>query len=260
MRPFHLLILVVAQWLTSCSSDPTLSVSSSLPSRALRGKTVAIGGLTAAGSNVYPGQTEESSILMDAEQALQQRLKCSRVLSMAAVQQSIGAPPAKFSSGIPIILGSKLSPTFIRQARTQGIDHLLWIDLHDNSVDHSTNQRSYTRSVSSTCSCGKVNGKSCRTGSCSSFCNSSCRSSSTTRETVLSATATRRIGASYSLLDTATRHVVWQAQSMLERSKVNTALSASQTSLPSLPNMPLPPTETEIMHRMTKAALRKLPD
>ncbi|MFC5455933.1 hypothetical protein [Prosthecobacter fluviatilis] len=252
---FVLVLLSVA--LVSCRSDPTLSVTSSLPRHGLRGKTLAIGGLTAPGTNIYPGQEEESIILVNAEHELRKHLKHSRVLSMAAVQQAVGHAPAKFSSGVPIILGSKLSPAFMRKARGRGIDCLLWIDLRLNSVDADTRQNTFTRTFRNSCSCGKVNGKSCGGGSCASGCSRSCGSYSTESENVVSKIARRTVGASYSLLDTATGHVVWQAESMLTRGNVRS--NRSTTGVPVPPTTPLPPTESAIMLRMTHAALDRLP-
>lgn len=250
-------LLLLSFWLSSCRSDPTLSVTSSLPKQGLRGRTLAVGGLTAPGVNVYPGQTEESIILVNAEEEMQRRLRRSRVLSTAAVQQAVGSAPTRFSSGVPIVLGSKLSPAFIRKAQAQGIDYLLWIDLRDNFVEQDSRQNSYTKTTSSSCCCGKVNGKTCRTGACASGCGSSCRSSSRVVENVLSAVARRTVAASYSLLDTATGHVAWQAESMLTKSSIHS--NSSSTGTPLMPSMPLPPTESEIMKRMTSSALKKLP-
>lgn len=250
-------LVLLSLGLVSCS-DPTLSVISSLPGHGLRGKTLAIGGLTAPGTNIYPGQTEESIILVNAEQELQKHLKHSRVLSMAAVQQAVGHAPSKFSSGVPIILGSKLSPAFMRKAQAHGIDCLLWIDLRVNSVEADSTQRTFSRTVRNSCSCGKVNGKSCSAGSCTSGCRRSCSSYSTEVKNVVSKIARRTVGASYSLVDTATGHVSWQAESMLTRSNVRSNSSAS--GVPEPPSAPLPPTESAIMRRMTKAALKNLPD
>lgn len=247
----------VSLHLSSCRSDPTLSVTSSLPKHGLRGWTLAIGGLTAPGTNIYPGQEEESIILVNAEQELRKHLKHSRVLSMAAVQQAVGHAPSKFSSGVPIILGSKLSPAFMHKAQAHGIDCLLWIDLRVNSVEADSRQNTFTRTVSNSCTCGKVNGKSCRGGSCASGCGRSCSSYSTEVENVVSKIARRTVGASYSLLDTATGHVVWQAESMLTRSSVRS--NSSSTGVPVPPSAPLPPTESQIMKRMTRAALKRLP-
>ncbi|MBB5030589.1 hypothetical protein [Prosthecobacter vanneervenii] len=250
-------LFLLSFWLSSCRSDPTLSVTSSLPKQGLRGRTLAVGGLTAPGVNVYPGQTEESIILMNAEEEMQRRLRRSRVLSMAAVQQAVGSAPTRFSSGVPIVLGSKLSPGFIRKVQARGIDYLLWIDLRDNFVEQDSRQNSFIKTASSSCCCGKVNGKTCRTGACASGCGSSCRSSSRVVENVLSAVARRTVAASYSLLDTATGHVTWQAESMLTKSSIHS--NSSTTGTPLMPVMPLPPTESEIMKRMTSAALKKLP-
>lgn len=75
MTPHNLMLIFVTAWLTSCAADPTLAVSSSLGRRELRGKIIAVGGLTAQGVMVYPGRTEESLILQEAEKALQHRLR-----------------------------------------------------------------------------------------------------------------------------------------------------------------------------------------
>lgn len=199
--------------LGSCTSDPTLSVSSSLAKHGLRGRTLAVGGLTAPATNIYPGQAEESSILLNAEEELRKHLKHSRVLSMAAVQQAVGAPPSKFSSGVPIIiLGSKLSPGFMKKAQAKGIDYLLWVDLRGNSVDHDSRQIDFVRVMA----------------------------------------------ASYSLLDTATGHVVWQVESL--RSGRRVQFVNLHAGLPRLPAVLLPPAESQIMRGMTQAALKKLPD
>lgn len=252
-----LLLIFVAAWLVSCAADPTLAVSSSLGRHELRGKTIAVGGLTAQGVMVYPGRTEEGLILQEAEKALQHRLRHSRVLTMEAARGAVGFPPSQFSAGVPIVLGSKLSPGFIRKAHAGGLDYLLWIDLRDNTVDHSNRQRQNTRTVYSSCSCGKIGDKTCRTGSCCSGCSSSCRSSTTVTVYSASEFATRSIAASYTMLNTASGKTVWQAESLRSDSNVNTA--TSESGLPRPPSVPLPPTESQIMKRMTTCAIARLP-
>jgi hypothetical protein len=96
---------------------------------------------------VYPGRTEERLILQEAEKALQHRLRRSSVLTTEAARAAVGFPPSKFSAGVPIVLGSKISPGFIRKAHAEGLHYLLWIDLRDNSVDHSSRQWQDTRTV-----------------------------------------------------------------------------------------------------------------
>lgn len=255
---FPLLTLVLAMaLLAGCRSDPTLAVSSSLGRQALRGKTIAVGGLTAQGVMVYPGRTEEGLILQEAEKALQHRLRHSTVLTLAAARGAVGFPPSKFSAGVPIVLGSKLSPGFIRKAHAAGLHYLLWIDLRDNSVDHSSRQRQNTRTVYSSCSCGKIGDKSCRTGSCCSGCTSSCRRATTVSVYAASEFATRRVAASYTLLDTASGRTVWRAESQRSDSNVNTA--SSESGFPMPPGVPLPPTESQVMKRMTTFAVARLP-
>ncbi|MFZ2280768.1 MAG: hypothetical protein WAW39_23415 [Prosthecobacter sp.] len=257
MTPHALLLIFVAAWLASCAADPTLAVSNTLGRHDLRGKTLAVGGLTAQEVMVYPGRTEEGAILQEAGKALDHRLRHSRVLTMEAARDVVGFPPSKFSAGVPIVLGSKLSPGFIRKAHAEGLHYLLWIDLRDNSVDHSSRQRQNTRTVYSSCSCGKIGDKTCRTGSCCSGCSSSCRSSTTVTVYSASEFAIRRVAASYTLLDTASGKTVWQAESLRSDSNVNTA--TSESGLPMPPSVPLPPTESQIMKRMTTCAIARLP-
>lgn len=251
------LLVFVSAWLTSCVADPTLSVISSLGRHELRGKAIAVGGLTAQEVMVYPGRTEEGLILQEAGKALQHRLRHSRVLTMEAARGAVGFPPSKFSAGVPIVLGSKLSPGFLRKAHAEGLHYLLWIDLRDNSVDHSSRKYKDTHTVYSSCSCGKIGDKSCSTGSCCSGCASSCRSGTTVIVYVASEIARRSIAASYSLLDTATGKTVWRAESLRSDSKVNTA--TSESGFPMAPSVPLPPTESQIMKRMTTCAIARLP-
>jgi len=257
MTPHALLLIFVAAWLVSCAADPTLAVSSTLGRHDLRGKTLAVGGLTAQGVMVYPGRTEESLILQEAEKALQHRLRRSSVLTTEAARAAVGFPPSKFSAGVPIVLGSKLSPGFIRKAHAEGLHYLLWIDLRDNSVDHSSRQRQNTRTVFSSCSCGKIGDKTCSTGSCCSGCNSSCRRGTTVTDYTTSEIARRSIAASYTLLDTASGKTVLQAESL--RSDSNVHSSSSESGFPMPPSVPLPPTESQIMKRMTTCAIARLP-
>jgi hypothetical protein len=257
MKPHSLILFFVTAWLTSCAADPTLAVSSSLGRHELRGKTLAVGGLTAQGVMVYPGRTEESLILQEAEKALEHKLRRSRVLNTKDARAAVGFPPSKFSTGVPIVLGSRLSPGFIRKAHAEGLHYLLWIDLRDNSVDHSSRQRQNTRTVYSSCSCGKIGDNSCTTGSCCSGCTSSCRHGTTVTDYTASEIATRSIAASYKLLATATGKTVWQAESLRSDSNVNTA--TSESGFPMSPSVPLPPTESHIMKRMTTCAVARLP-
>ena len=69
--------------------------------------------------------------------------------------------------------------------------------------------------------------------------------------------ATRSMAASYTLLATATGKSVWQADSLRSDSNVNT--STSESGFPMPPSVPLPPTESQIMKRMTTCAIARLP-
>lgn len=158
---------------------------------------------------------------------------------------------------MPIVLGSKLSPGFIRRAHAEGLHYLLWIDLRDNSVDHSSRKYKDTRTVYSSCSCGKIGDNSCTTGFCCSGCTSACRRGTTVTDYMASEIATRSMAASYTLLATATGKTVWQADSLRSDSNVNT--STSESGFPMPPSVPLPPTESQIMKRMTTCAIARLP-
>ncbi len=257
MKTPILLLTLAFSGMTSCSSKPTLVITSSLGKHALRGRTLAVGGFTAQDLMVYPGKVAEATIVFDAGTALQHRFKPSQVLTAEAVRTAAGSPPTKFSSHVPVILGSKLTPNFIRKTRAHGMDYLLWIDLLDNSVENGSNQWVSTRTESSSCSCTKKNGAKCSSSSCGSSCQGSCCQERTVKEYNSATSATRTLLASYSLLNTTTGKAVWRADAKLARSNSHSAQSDSD--YPALPKVPLPPTEAEIMKRMTTAAIARLP-
>ena len=96
-----------------------------------------------------------------------------------------------------------------------------------------------------------------RARSCCSGCNSSCRRGTTVTDYTTSEIARRSIAASYTLLDTASGRTVWQAESLRSDSNVHTA--SSESGFPMPPSVPLPPTESQIMKRMTTFAIARLP-
>ncbi|MCF7789869.1 MAG: hypothetical protein K9N47_27345 [Prosthecobacter sp.] len=257
MKTLILLLPLVFAWMTSCSSKPTLVISGSLGKHDLRGKTLAVGGFTAQDLMVYPGQVAEAAIVADAGTALQHRFKPSQVLTVEAVRAAAGSPPTKFSSHVPVVIGSKLTANFIRKTRAHGMDYLLWIDLLDNSVENGSNQWVSTRTESSSCSCTKKNGAKCSSSSCGSSCQGSCCRERTVKEYNSATSATRTLLASYSLLNTTTGKAVWRADAKLARS--NNRYANSESGFPALPKVPLPPMEAEIMKRMTTAAIARLP-
>jgi hypothetical protein len=257
MKTLILLLPLVLAWMTSCSSKPKLFIISSLGKHALRGRTLAVGGFTAQDLMVYPGQVAEATIVADAGTALQQRFKHSQVLTAAAVRAAAGSPPTKFSSHVPVMIGSKLTANFIRKTRAQGMDYLLWIDLLDNAVENGSNQWVSTRTESSSCSCTKKNGAKCSSSSCGSSCQGSCCRERTVKEYHSATSARRSLKASYSLLDTASGKAVWRADAILTRS--NNHFAQSDSGYPALPKVPLPPMESDIMKRMTTAAIARLP-
>jgi hypothetical protein len=257
MKTLILLLPLAFSWLTNCSSKPTLSINGSLGKHDLHGKTLAVGGFTAQDLMVYPGQEAEATIVSDAGMALQQRFKHSQVLTAEAVRAAAGSPPKKFSSPVPIMIGSKLTPNFIRKTRALGMDYLLWIDLLENSVENGSNRWVSTRTESSSCSCTKKNGAKCSSSFCGSSCQGSCCQKLTVKEFNSSTTATRSLQASYSLLDTASGKAVWRADAILAKS--NNRFANSESDYPALPQVPLPPMESEIMKRMTTAAIARMP-
>jgi hypothetical protein len=259
-------LMFAAVWIVGCSSAPTVAViHSGVTKQVLRGKTIAVGGLTAKDRMTYPGQVPEMKILSDAGFALRRRLKHAQVLEVAAAWASGGPPPTQFAAGIPVVLGRRLTPAYLSKARSQGVDYLLWIDLIDNSVASRSAQWQSTHTEYPSCSCGQINqgdssSSDCRSisdSSCCSSCCSSCRHGREVTEYHRSETATRRLGARYSLLDTATGSSVWRADSGHSRSQVNS--TSSEAGFPPLPAVPLPPEESQIMQKMSAAVIGKLP-
>lgn len=243
MKTLALLLPLVFLWLTSCSSKPTLSVTSSLGRHALNGKTLAVGGFTARSIADYPGQAAEATIVSDAGTALQRRFKHLRVLTAEALWAAAGPPPTKISSAVPITIGHVRSRDFLRRTHALGVDYLMWIDLMDNTTKNSSGQSlSRNRGQSTTLRSG---------GRRSSFYGSSCI-------TYYSyAAAGRSLGVSYSLLDTASGKSVWRADCVYSRARMSTA--ASRSGYPQPPRSPLPPEETKLMQRVTTAAIAELP-
>ncbi|WP_395736708.1 hypothetical protein [Prosthecobacter sp.] len=230
-----------------CASRPSVAVTSSLGSHALKGRTVAVGGFAARDVMTYPGQTAEALIVCDAGKALRHRFKHSYAMTAEATWSVAGPPATKVNLGIPLTLGHKPTPDFMRRTRAEGVDYLLWIDLLENSVGKASKQWVSTRSSRS-------------------LSNSGSRSRSTnvypnTLTTVVayhrSESASRSLGASYTLLDTATGRTVWRADSKLSGENVN--YSQSPTGYPAPPRVPLPPEEDVLMKRMTAAAIDALP-
>ncbi|MDI1314114.1 hypothetical protein, partial [Prosthecobacter sp.] len=249
---------LVFAWMTSCSSKPKLVISGSLGKHALKDKTLAVGGFTAQDLMTYPGQTAEAAIMSDAGLALQHRFKRSRVLTAEAAWAAAGAPPKKFSPRVPVGLGRKLTPDFIRKTRAHGMDYLLWIDLLDNTVENGSSQWTFTYTETSSCTCSRKDGATCSQSSCGSSCRGSCcQTTRTVTEYNSSSSATRSLKASYSLIDTASGKSVWRADVALVRS--NHRIAESDSSYPATPKTPLPPTESDLMKRMTTAAIGKLP-
>ncbi len=242
----------------SCTSRPVLIITGGLRKHALKDKTLAVGGFTAQDLMTYPGQTEEAVILSDAGTALQRRFKRSRVLTAEAAWAAAGEPPKKVSRHVPLIIGRRLTPDFIRKTRASGIDYLLWIELLDNTVESSSGQWKSTRTESSSCNCSKKNGAKCSRSSCGSSCGGSCcHTSREVTEYHSSATSTRKLKASYSLLDTVSGKPVWRADATLADSNVSG--KTSESSFPAVPATPLPPMESLLMRRMTAAAMTELP-
>ena len=252
-----MVVMLGISLLASCTSRPTVSITSSLGRHDLRGKTLAVGGFTARDSATYPGQTEEASIVNDAEAALRKRLKRSSVWTTSTAWAAAGPPPMKYSSGVRIILGSKLTPDFIAKARARGMDYMLWIDLSENSVRYLSNQWQSTRTVYPSCSCGKINNTTCRTTSCCSACNSTCSQGRWVTVYHRSESATRFLQARYSLLDTATSKTLWRADVSFSKSRDH--YNSSETGYPMAPSVPLPSMESELMKKMSGAAMAKLP-
>jgi hypothetical protein len=243
MKPLSIILMIVVVQAAGCSSRPSVSVSSSLGKHGLKGKTLAVGGFTAQSIMDYPGQVAEETIVNDAGTALQHRFKHSRVLTAEAAWAAAGPPPIKINSGVPITLGHKLTRDFMRRTHAQGVDYLLWIDLMDNTVRNaSSRSQSTRRTSSSTLSRG---GR--RFSSPGSY---------TTTYYSYEA-AGRSLGASYSLLDTASGKSVWRAECLFSRAKVNS--TASMSGYPMPPSMPLPPEESVLMRRMTTAVIAELP-
>lgn len=251
-------LALVISLLVSCAAKPTLTITSSLGSHTLRGKTLAVGGFEAQDLTTYPGQSDEAIILMDAGTAMQRRFKRSRVLSAEAAWAAAGAPPTKYSSPLPILIGRKLSVAFLRQTSARGIDYLLWIDLLENSVENSSSQWTSTRTETTSCHCSKKNGAKCSRSSCGSSCGGSCcQTTRAVTEYHAKASASRSLKSSYSLLDTASGRVVWRADAALTGSNSNG--STSESKYPAVPSTPLPPMEAKLMQRMTTAAIARVP-
>jgi len=242
MKPLMCPLLFVMTLMASCSSKPTLVVTSSLGRHALKGRTLAVGGFTASDVMTYPGQTAEAAIVEDAGTALLHRFKHSRVMTAEAAWAAAGPPPTKINTGVPIPLGHKLTLDFIRRTRAQGLDYLLWIDLMENSVEKASKQWQSTRSTSSTSSSRR-------------------RGSFPTRSTVTeynrSEGAGRSLGVAYSLVDTSSGKPVWRAESRFSRENVN--CSRSSSGYPAPPRVPLPPEESVLIRRMTTMAIAELP-
>lgn len=243
MKPLSIILWIVVIQAAGCLSPPSVSVSTSLRRHALNGKTLAVGGFTAQNIMDYPGQTAEETIVRDAGTALQRRLKHSRVLTAEAAWAAAGPPPLKISCGAPITIGHKLTPDFLRKTRAQGVDYLLWIDLLENTVKNSNSQRVSTSRTSSSYS--TRNGKKCY------------NPGSTSNTYYSSEAAGRRLGASYSLLDTASGRTVWRADTKFTRARVSSTMAWS--GFPEPPGRPLPPEESKLMQKMTDAAMAGLP-
>ncbi len=227
----------------SCSSPPTVGVTSSLGRHALKGKTLAIGGFTARSIADYPGQSAEETIVSDAGTALQRRFKHFHVLSAEDLWAAAGPPPRKISTGVPITIGHKRTQDFLRKTHKLGVDYLMWIDLMDNSTRNSTGQYVSTSRGQSTTS------RSGARRSTSYGYNSYIYSSY--------AAAGRCLGVSYALLDTASGKPVWRADCVYAKSRVNSEVSGY--GYPPPPRTPLPPEETQLMQRVTTAAIAELP-
>lgn len=243
MKSLRIILWIVVIQAAGCLSPPSVSVSTSLRRHDLKGKTLAVGGFTAQNIMDYPGQTAEETIVRDAGTALQKRLKHSRVLTAEAAWAAAGPPPLKISRGAPIAMGHELSPGFLRRTRALGVDYLLWIDLLENTVRGSSSQRvSKSRTASSY---STRNGKRYYTPG------------STSNTYYSYETAGRRLGASYSLLDTASGRTVWRADTHFTRGSVNSSMAWS--GYPDPPARPLPPEESKLMQRMTDAAVAELP-
>lgn len=243
MKSLNIILWVVVVQTVGCLSPPSVSVSTSLRRHDLKGKTLAVGGFTAQNLMDYPGQTAEETIVRDAGTALQKRLKHSRVITAEAAWAAAGPPPLKISGGVPINIGHKLNRDFLRRTRALGVDYLLWIDLLENTVRDSSSQRvSKTRTASSY---STRNGKRYSTPG-------------TTSNTYYSYEAAgRRLGASYSLLDTASGRTVWCADIKFTRGRMNSSMSMS--GFPEPPARPLPPEDSTLMQKMTEAAMAVLP-
>lgn len=268
MHPAKTFLMLAAVSMVGCASAPSVAVVfSGITKHDLRGKTIAVSGFTATDRMTYPGQVSEMKILCDAGHAMQRRLKRSQVLPVAAAWAAAGTPPTKFSTDIPVVLGRKLTPAYLRQTQLQGIDYLLWIDLVGNTVRSRSSQGQSTRTEYPSCSCGQIDNSNqgnssisdCRGSgsSCCSSCRSSCRNGTEVTEYHSSETATRQLAARYSLLDTATGKPVWRADSGHLRSQVNS--STSESGYPLAPPAPLPPEESQLMQQMSAAVFGKLP-
>lgn len=243
MKPLDIILWLVIIQMVGCSS-PSVSVTSTLGRHELRGKTLAVGGFTARSLMDYPGQTAEEVIVRDAGTALQQRLKHSRVLTAESAWSAAGPPPKKFNSGVPVTLGHRLTRDYLRRTRALGVDYLLWIDLVDNAVKHSSGQRTSVNRTSSTYVTRSNGRRYYNPGSTTAIYSSY-------------EVAGRSLGASYSLLDTASGRIVWRADSRYSRARISSTSSRSGYPMP--PDMPLPPEEPVLMKKMTAAVIAKLP-
>jgi len=243
MKSLNIILGIVVIQAAGCLSPPSISVNTSLRRHELKGKTLAVGGLTAQNIMDYPGQAAEETIVRDAGTALQKRLKHSRVLTAEAAWAAAGPPPLKISRGSPITIGHKLTPDFLHRTHAQGVDYLLWIDLLENIVKNSSSQKLSTSRTASSYS--TRNGKRYSTPG------------STSNTYYSYEAAGRRLGASYSLLDTASGRTVWRADAKFTRARVSSTTSWS--GFPEPPARPLPPEESMLMQKMTDAAMARLP-
>jgi hypothetical protein len=239
MNRLKFFIVLIVLLTASCSSPPTVGVTSSLGRHALKGKTLAVGGFTAQSIADYPGQAAEETIVGDAGTALKRRFKHLRVLTAEDLWAAAGPPPTKISTGVPITIGHKRTRDFLRRTHALGVDYLMWIDLMDNTTRNSSGQlQSMRRGQSTLRSSGR-------------------RSSSSSTSYYSYAAAGRSLGVSYVLLETASGKPVWRAECVYARARLSTMAAGS--GYPWQPRTPLPPDETKLMQRMTTAAIAELP-
>jgi len=210
-----------------------------------------VGGFAAKDIMTYPGQTTEALIVCDAGKALEHRFKHSPVLTAEATWSTVGPPATKVNLGIPLTLGHKPTPDFIRRTRAEGVDYLLWIDLMENTVEKASKQWVSTCGGKSLSNSASSRRSSSRGGNGYPFMTTS------VLQYHRSESARRSLGAAYSLLDTSTGKSVWRAESKLAQKNEN--YSSSPTGYPAPPRAPLPPEESVIMQHMTTAAINALP-